>query len=401
MRSVPFVASLLFVGLIADGASAFLSPFRDRDARRLADLNRTLAGQVLDLTANHGCDRRLFSPALGERRDVYVYLPPGYDGITQFPAILWLHPLGFDERHFLEVVADLDAGIRAGTFPPVVIAAPDGSIGGTRSFRNGGSFYANSVAGRFEDYVMADVWGFVTTNFAVRPEREARMVAGASMGGFGAFSLGFRCKGAFGHLVGVMPPLDLRYADCHGRYLAPFDPACRGERTEFPRREVIGKFLHGVLKVRSKRLLDPLVGNNGLFHRDELDRSEAIREINPKDLLTSRDIRPGEFEMFIGYGTRDEFNIDAQVESFLEAARSRGLRPDVVVVPNGRHNHDTALAIFPHFSRWTQERLGPYAPAIDPASVRGAAVIPFCAVRPSIGCGRGSAPAQPSPRTLP
>ena len=56
-------------------------------------LNAGLAGQMLDFTANHGVDRRLWSPALGAKRDVYVYLPPGYDGVKAFPAALWLHGL--------------------------------------------------------------------------------------------------------------------------------------------------------------------------------------------------------------------------------------------------------------------------------------------------------------------
>ena len=35
------------------------------------------------------------------------------------------------------------------------------------------SFYINSKAGNFEDYLMTDVWNWVHENFPIRPEREA------------------------------------------------------------------------------------------------------------------------------------------------------------------------------------------------------------------------------------
>ncbi|MGL6094769.1 MAG: alpha/beta hydrolase, partial [Fimbriiglobus sp.] len=304
-----------------------------------------------------------------------VYLPPGYDGTTQFPVVLWLHGLGHDEKNFLDVVAGFDDAIRAGRVPRAVIAAPDGSV--RDKPLNTGSFYLNGVAGNFADYVIDDVWAFVKTNFAVRPEREAHVIAGVSMGGFGAFNLGFKNRTEFGVIVGLMPPLNLRYADCHGKYLTPYDPTCVMFRETNDRREVIGKF-YGVLQIRSRRLLDPVLG------RKHPDPTPFVSAENPAELLSSLNIQPTEFSIFLGYGKKDEFNLAAQAESFLDLAAARGIRPDVVVVPDGRHNSKTATAMFPTLAKWLTATVGPYAPPGYSAGGCGCGtgtVVPLAAIR--------------------
>lgn len=329
---------------------------RTRGVAKLERLNATIAGKVLDYTNNHGTDRRGWSFALGEKRDIYIYLPPGYDGTTKFPAMLLLHGIGQDEKNFLDLVPRLDEAIRSGAMPPVVIAAPDGSILGRQSFFNTGSFYMNSKAGRFEDYLIDDVWKWVKGAFAVRPERDAHVLAGASMGGGGAYHVGFKHREEFGHLVGILPALDFRYTDCKGNYFGDFDPDCIGRRTEFPRNQIIGRFF-GVVTVRQKRLMDPLVGR----------RQEGLQEFfssnNPVELLVSRDIRPGEFGMFVGYAGRDEFNLDAAAEHFLHVAKQRGIEVNAVKIPDGHHNVSTGLKFFDEWSRWLTPRLAPYVPS--------------------------------------
>ena len=73
-------------------------------------------------------------------------------------------------------------------------------------------------------------------------------------------------------------------------------------------------------------------------------------------------LKPGELDMYIGYGGKDEFNVDAQVESFLYAARERGLEVGVGYLPNGRHNVKTVYQLFPGMVDWLAVRLMPFAP---------------------------------------
>ena len=68
------------------------NPLRNRPLLRRT--NHKLAGEVLDYTKNHGQDNRIWSNALCEKRDLYVYLPPCYDHRKAYPLVIWLHGSG-------------------------------------------------------------------------------------------------------------------------------------------------------------------------------------------------------------------------------------------------------------------------------------------------------------------
>jgi hypothetical protein len=59
---------------------------------------------------------------------------------------------------------------------------------------------------------------------------------------------------------------------------------------------------------------------------------------NPADLLSTTDLRPGELAMYVNYPARDNFNFDAQDQSFIWLAAQRGIAVDVTQDPRGRHN---------------------------------------------------------------
>ena len=346
MRRLPWTLGLLALSLLFVEARGSLL-----GRRRLEHVNQELCGQLVDYTHNHGADNRIWSEALCQKRDMYVYLPPHYDPDRLYPFGIYLHGANQDEQAFLDLVGSFDKAIASGQIPPVILAAPDGSIQGRPTFFNSASFFANTHAGNFEDFVIQDVYNFMMEHYPIRPEREAHALVGASMGGCAAFTHAMKYKECFKIVVGFHPALNMRWVDCHGRYRTPFDPCCWGWRTELRPHESLGR-IKGVA-IRFKYLLDPVVGRGP-------DAIDQISQFNPIELLDFCDIREGDLDMFVAYGGKDELNIAAQVESFLYHAHERGLSVGVAYDPNGKHDLATGRRLFPKMLEWVAPRMAAY-----------------------------------------
>lgn len=314
-------------------------------------INAELRGTLLDFTHNSACDRRIYSAALCERRDVYVYLPPGYDPKGSYPLVIWLHSYTDDECEFAKyVVPVLDREIARGTLRPLVAVGPDGSLGGSHHYMSRGSWFVNSGRGRFADYVVEDVVGFMEQNFAVTKDRAGRALIGFSMGGFGAYSLGLKNRDKFNLVGGISPALNLRYVGARGNYRTDFDPERWSLREDFGTLEVIGSFYGGLLKVRPLFLIRPVWGRGPAAARD-------VSVDNPIELLERLDVQSGEQEYYVGYGKADELNLDAQIESFLHVASQRGISVQTRVYPCGHHTRPFMVSALPDLLKWLEAHL--------------------------------------------
>jgi S-formylglutathione hydrolase FrmB len=320
--------------------------------------NRKLAGYVVDHTSNHGKDRRIYSKALGQKRAMYVYLPPGYDPAKKYPLGIYMHGFLADEWGFLrQVVEPFDEAMACGKLPPMIIAAPDASPGGYDCLASTGTFYLNSRLGKFEDYFVEDVYRFLVCNYPIRPEPEAHALLGVSMGGGAAYRLVMRYRDKFGVAACFAPPLNLRWISCRGCYFDNFDPACWGWRTDFSDgRELVGVFFNGLVKIRMRTFLYPILG------RKNPDMAGDVAKENPIELLDAYGIGPGFAEFYVAYGGQDEFNLDAQIESFLYRAKQRGVVVGVDYDPAGQHSSKTAAEMLPKMIDWLREKLEPYRP---------------------------------------
>ncbi len=134
-------------------------------------------------------------------RDLYVYLPHGYDeGTERYPAVYCL--TGFtgrgkmllNDHAFTPNLAErMDRLIAAGVIKPMIVVMPDCFT------YYGGSQYINSMAtGNYEDYLTREIVPFVDETFRTLASRYTRAVMGKSSGGYGALIMGLRHADQFG-----------------------------------------------------------------------------------------------------------------------------------------------------------------------------------------------------------
>src|SRR6185295_12966275 len=138
---------------------------------------------------------------LGETADpeVSIYLPPSYntDRNRRYPVVYLLHgytntDLGYfgpDGRN-LHLIAE--RVFASGAAREMILVMPNAM----NAF--GGSMYSNSVtAGDWEGYVAEDLVAFVDKNYRTIPTRDARGLAGHSMGGYGTLRLAMKRPDVF------------------------------------------------------------------------------------------------------------------------------------------------------------------------------------------------------------
>ncbi len=335
---MPARARRLIAGVILLGLQFGLSltcRAGDRSGDKLDCWNRTLAGSLVDFTHNHGRDNRYWSDTLCLPRDAYVYLPPGYDPSKAYPLFVWIHGFGGDEGQFTrQVLFALDESIASGAMPPVIAVAPDVSVPSKWKPWYQGSWCINGRQGPWEDFVVNEVPAFVESRFKIRPEPEAHVISGWSMGGFAAYNLGFKHPDKFRVLVGIYPNLNIRYADKDGHWGADFRPETIGWLENLKWGHCLGRYPRPWrFPVPCGVVLWPAWGHD----RDALER---MSQENPFELVDRLDVRPGQFELFVAYGRQDEYNVDAQIDSFLHKAKQRGLNIWVRYNPDGHHSTD-------------------------------------------------------------
>lgn len=127
-----------------------------------------------------------FSPAVNRQMKFDIVLPPDYEGSDRrYPVLYLLHG---HLQNYTVWGRFLGAAEQAQRLGELIIVMPDA---GNSWYVN----YARSDAGQsnnWEDHIIADVIPYVDSHFRTEARREGRAIAGLSMGGFGALTLGLR-----------------------------------------------------------------------------------------------------------------------------------------------------------------------------------------------------------------
>lgn len=128
----------------------------------------------------------IFSPAVDRRMKFDIVLPENYYlSDERYPVLYLLH--GYMQNYTVWG-RNLAAAFYARNLNNLILVLPDA---GNSWFIN----YASSEAGKkdnWEDHIIEDVIKHVDANYRTQARREGRAIAGLSMGGFGAFSMGLR-----------------------------------------------------------------------------------------------------------------------------------------------------------------------------------------------------------------
>jgi predicted alpha/beta superfamily hydrolase len=180
------------------------------------------------LTGDIRSHPRFLSALLGNRRDVLVYLPPGYarsrmrypvfymhdgqnlfDAATAFVGVEW----GVDETAQRLILAKQIA-------PVIIVAVANAGVDRLHEYTptrglyemNGQSGRSRALAGRYGRFLAEELKPFIDGRYRTRPEPEFTGLGGSSLGGLATLVLGLRFPKVFNRLA-VMSP-SVWWDDC-------------------------------------------------------------------------------------------------------------------------------------------------------------------------------------------
>jgi len=162
---VPFL--LLLVGIFVFGIG---------DSLGQATAAKPLAANVREA--------KLASKLMGREMPYRVIVPPGYDdakSTTRHPVIYLLHGLTGRYNNW----TDLTKVAEYAKDPKFLIVTPEGNNG----------WYTDSVTvanDKYESYIVKELIPEIETKYRAIADRDNRMIAGLSMGGFGATKFGLK-----------------------------------------------------------------------------------------------------------------------------------------------------------------------------------------------------------------
>ena len=133
-------------------------------------------------------------------RAVSVYLPPGYvESDQHYPVIYFLHGFMGDHSLWPPMVEVLDFAISTNKIRPFILVISD------QKTTYDGSFYSNTIFGKWEDFTAFDLVKYMDENYRTIPDRMSRGITGHSMGAYGAIKIAMHHPDIFSSVYGLSP----------------------------------------------------------------------------------------------------------------------------------------------------------------------------------------------------
>lgn len=131
-----------------------------------------------------------------------VLLPPYYESETDknYPVVYFIHGYGGSYKDSYGIFGAAYDEMVAGNIDPFFIVTVNSTC------KIGGTFCANSpVTGNWEQHITEEVIAYIDANFRTIATKEARAIAGFSMGGFGCLYLGLRHADTYNLVYAIAP----------------------------------------------------------------------------------------------------------------------------------------------------------------------------------------------------
>lgn len=163
-----------------DGPGKFAAPPRGFDLRRDG-----IERGKLETVEYH-------STTVGVKRKAQVYTPPGYDKDQKYPVLYLLHGIGGTEIEWTRggaahvILDNLYADKKA---VPMIVVLPNGRASKDLTARDPIPKQSPAFAA-FEKDLLTDLIPFIEKTYSVKSDREARALAGLSMGGGQSLNFG-------------------------------------------------------------------------------------------------------------------------------------------------------------------------------------------------------------------
>jgi len=138
------------------------------------------------------------SNILGYNWPLHIYIPEGYqqDSRTEYPTLFLLHGSNGKETDFDRIFPLIDSLILTKQVPPLIAVTP----------ATGTSWWVDGRE-KFETAFIKELIPYVSNKYHLVESRTARVVAGFSMGGYGALRYGLAYPEIFGGAILLSPAI--------------------------------------------------------------------------------------------------------------------------------------------------------------------------------------------------